>query len=237
MMILPSLGIKRTLLALPFVIISKIVGARNSCKLLFRILRVTEGIIDYVSMVNEPENLHPRHRLIKYYEYFSRRIKASDRVLDIGCGNGFVACQVAVATGAVVLGIDINAEGIKSAREHYRYDNLSFAVGDACNMNMENTEFNVIILSNVLEHIKDRHEFLCRLKNTLRPERVLIRVPVYNRHWHVKMQEELGIDSRLDATHYIEYTKDTFFNEISEAGFTIRECEYQWGEIWAELNG
>ena len=72
---------------------------------------------------------------------------------------------------------------------------------------MPNQKFDVIILSNVLEHIENRIEFLQKIKN-LAPK-ILIRVPMINRDWITLYKKELGVEWRLDKTHYIEYTLES----------------------------
>jgi len=47
--------------------------------------------------------------------------------------------------------------------------------------------------------------------------------------------KELGLDYRLDKTHYIEYTYDTFLEEIESAGLKILSYSIQFGEIWARI--
>ena len=52
--------------------------------------------------------LHPKHRLTGYHDFFTNRIQPEERVLDVGCGIGYLAFDVAEKTGAFVLGVDIN---------------------------------------------------------------------------------------------------------------------------------
>jgi len=51
-------------------------------------------------------------------------------------------------------------------------------VGDALEA-LPDEKFNIVILSNVLEHLPDRSQFLQRVQETLKPNRILIRVPVF----------------------------------------------------------
>jgi len=44
-------------------------------------------------------------------------VGSDDRVLEVGVGSGFVAARVAEATGASVVGSDINPEACRAARE------------------------------------------------------------------------------------------------------------------------
>jgi len=53
-----------------------------------------------------------------------------------------------------------------------------------------------------LEHIENRIEFLNKIKN-LAPK-ILIRVPMINRDWITLYKKELGMEWRLDKTHYID---------------------------------
>lgn len=69
---------------------------------------------------------------------------------------------------------------------------------------------------------------------TAKPARWLIRVPTYERDWRVPLMDQLGCECRLDATHETEYTRESFHEELSQAGLAIIHEEYRWGEIWAE---
>jgi hypothetical protein len=86
----------------------------------------------------------------------------------------------------------------------------------------------------VLEHIEKRVEFLRMLQDKYQPKKFLIRVPIFERDWRVPLKQELGVDYRLDATHFIEYRQEEFAAEMQQAGLTILHIQVNWGEIWAE---
>ena len=94
--------------------------------------------------------------------------------------------------------------------------------------------FDTIILSNVLEHLPNRSQFLRETVERIRPSRILLRVPVFERDWRVPLKQELGIDYRLDDTHLTEYTLESFAAEMAAAGLLVIHQEVRWGEIWAE---
>jgi hypothetical protein len=48
-------------------------------------------------------------------------------------------------------------------------------------------------------------------------------------------KKEIGMDYRLDKEHYVEYTLETFEDELREAGLKTEEYSVQFGEIWAVL--
>ena len=178
--------------------------------------------------------VHVKHRLMKYHDFFVERISPGERVLDVGCGYGAVAYSVASRAGAVVVGIDLRAENIVKARQLFQHPNLSFLQGDVL-QGLPKDSFDVIMLSNILEHIEQRVEFLTIVHERLSPQRCLIRVPMFNRDWRVPLREELAMSYFSDPTHYTEYTQESFEKEIRAAGLTITHLQINWGEIWAEV--
>lgn len=173
--------------------------------------------------------LHPKHRLMRYHDFFVDQITERDTVLDIGCGNGALAQDIA-KKATRVMGIDINKKNQTAWQKRYGAPNLTYQVADATVFQPEEI-FDVAILSNVLEHIENRQEFFRQIKHIA--SKFLIRVPMVNRDWITLYKKELGVDYRLDQTHFIEYTLESFMNELAGAGFTLQSYSIQFGEIWA----
>jgi SAM-dependent methyltransferase len=176
--------------------------------------------------------VHPKHRLMKYHDFFINNIGQSDSVLDVGCGNGSLTYDISLKT-KVVYGIDINQSNIDFALRNFKGDNIHYIYGDATKYVFER-KFDVIVLSNVLEHIENRKQFLEKLKD-LTP-RFIIRVPMIDRSWETLYKKELGVEYRSDNTHYIEYTFMGFCNELNDCGLHIVNYEIKFGEIWAIVN-
>lgn len=178
------------------------------------------------------DGIHTKHRHTNYHRFFIENLKPGEDVLDIGCGNGFLAYDMACHVDNVkVIGIEMDQRNVSFAIEHYNHPNLQFIHGDALK-DLPNEEFDVVTLSNVLEHIEHRVIFLNEVMKKISPKRFIIRVPMYERDWRVSLKKELGIDYRLDATHYIEYTYEGFAEELRQAGLGLTYAEFRWGEIW-----
>lgn len=210
------------------------IPAAQALRLLFSLDALLYGIQGELAVAYDG-GIHTKHRHMKYHDFFTNRIHKDDCVIDIGCGNGAVAYDVANTCGAQVVGIDFNENSIKTASEQYQHPRLEFHVGDALEA-LPDGKFSVVILSNVLEHLTGRPAFLRRVQDTLLPERVLIRVPLFERDWRVPLKKELGVAWRLDDTHEIEYTLESFEEEMQKAGLKTTHLEVRWGEIWAELS-
>ncbi len=180
------------------------------------------------------EGVHTKHRHTGYHDFFCARISGVETVLDIGCGIGAVAYDIATRRGAAVTGIDLNRESIELARKRPDHEKLTYIVGDALT-DLPSNHYDVVILSNVLEHIEHRRDFLNQVNARISPSRWLIRVPLFERDWRVPLKQEIGIDWRLDPTHCTEYTVESFQNEAAGADLRIEHLEVRWGEIWSEL--
>jgi SAM-dependent methyltransferase len=183
----------------------------------------------WISFFASYSGTHPKHNIIKYHQFFLDNISPTDNVIDLGCGTGEVAFKIS-KKAAHVTGIDFSPTSIKQAQSNYVRDNLTFTVQDITTMDKDTT-YNVAILSNVLEHIDDRHNFLLMTKALA--NKILIRVPLLTRDWLAVFKKEHGFEYRLDHTHFIEYSKQSFRQEIEKAQLHIDHLHINFGELYA----
>lgn len=78
--------------------------------------------------------------------------KKNLKVLDVGCGVGNISLQIA-NIGCDVTGIDVDKSSVDYANKRNKMKNCRFKVYNAHKMNM-NEKFDIIICSEVLEHLK-----------------------------------------------------------------------------------
>lgn len=176
--------------------------------------------------------IHPKHRLTKYHDFFINNVERYESVIDLGSGRGYVAYDVSNKTVAQVLGIELNHDNFKYASNTYRKSNLKFVQGDVYK-DIPCQHFDVVILSNVLEHLSKRIELLRLIVLRVAPKKILIRVPHFEREWMVALKKEMGVNYLLDSTHKIEYTLEEFEKEIQSSNLKILSKKINWGEIWA----
>ncbi|MCH7555446.1 MAG: methyltransferase domain-containing protein [Proteobacteria bacterium] len=225
-------GLRRRLLFGLMLLESRIGGPGAALGRLFALSDDLELLINERAMAYGAGE-HPKHGLTRYHEFFVERIPAGATVLDIGCGYGAVARSIARRVeGAEVTGIDVNPARIREAEAADNPPNLRFLVGDAFR-DLPAGPWHTVVLSNILEHMEERVDFLRRLVAAASPTQILIRVPLFERHWQVPMRRELGVGYFSDPTHYIEHSLEEFAAEIDAAGLEITERQTLWGEIWA----
>ncbi|MGB7341351.1 MAG: class I SAM-dependent methyltransferase [Phototrophicaceae bacterium] len=185
--------------------------------------------------VNYGNGIHTKHRHMQYHKFFTDRISSDDIVLDMGCGIGALAFSIATETGATVLGLDYDPQNIKFAKERHVAPNVDYIVADIYDY-VPQQAFNLVVLSNVLEHLEDRPALLRLIQEKTQAQRFLIRVPRFDRHWSVPLKKELGVEWRLDTDHKTEFTPESFKEEMAQANLQIDFIDYRWDEIWADLS-
>lgn len=178
------------------------------------------------SQLCEPNRLHPKHRLTDYHLWFIGNVREDWQVLDAGCGNGALTAEVYRYCKSIT-GIDISPVNINKAKSH---SGPKFICADVTTYPFEG-KFDAVMLSNVLEHINNRIDFLIRLSQI--SNRLLVRVPMVDRDWITLYKKEMGIEYRLDPTHFIEYTLADFKEEMGKAGWEIESSRIRYGELYA----
>lgn len=228
-------SIRRNILFSLLVIESRVSNSRISLKNLFLLKDKLEILINERAL-RYGKGEHPKHKLIKYHDYFISNITDNSTVLDIGCGYGAVARSIAEKVkGVVVTGIDNNKERLNQAKLNNHMANLDFIYGDILEVNHKK-KYDVIVMSNILEHIEERVDFIKKIVQSVSPKIILIRIPSFERNWEIAMRKELGINYFSDSTHFIEYTREEFKKEINDTGLRIDAIETIWGEIWAKCS-
>ncbi len=112
-------------------------------------------------------HLHVDKRLIR--EKFNMDGK---RVLDFGCGMGGMSLWYATNFKCEVHGIDIDRHHVKIANDlkaKHLAKNVNFEVRNVLDQPLEG-KYDFIILSEVIEHLRDPREIMLGLKNMLKPQ-------------------------------------------------------------------
>lgn len=213
---------------------SAVLPSPKILKLLLAADNMLDRLINQAAIMYD-KGIHPKHRLTAYHDYFVKNINGGENILDIGCGNGAVTYDIAKKTKGLVIGMDKCQANIDYAQKHYRHDRLKFLQGDVLlGLPENNLKIDTVVMSNLIEHIEMRVEFLKGVLAKIKPKQILFRIPMYEREWMVPFKEELGVEHRCDQTHYTEYIQEDFFAELKAAGLRVESYEIRWGEIWAK---
>ena len=98
-------------------------------KSLVKLYKYLYRVITHLA-VKYNNNIHPKHRLMNYHQFFIDNIVIDSNVLDIGCGNGNLTYDLAKKARKVVA-IDFNRKSIQNAIKRFNKDNIRYIVGEA----------------------------------------------------------------------------------------------------------
>lgn len=95
---------------------------------------------------------------------------AGCKILDIGCGDGALACDL-TRRGAFVTGIDTSASMIESARERAKANDadIDFHLADAAELPFPDEQFDAATAITILCFVKDARPVFGEIARVLRP--------------------------------------------------------------------
>jgi 2-polyprenyl-3-methyl-5-hydroxy-6-metoxy-1,4-benzoquinol methylase len=168
---------------------------------------------------------------MKYYHFVRSEIepllpKDAARILDVGAGAGATLRWVKTFfPKAETTGVELNPEMLGELQENA--DVALIGDIDACLPKLKT--YNLILLLDVLEHLKDSTGTLQKLSRLLEPEgRVIVSVPNLA-HFSVSLPlllkrrfdyQDAGI---LDRTHLRFFVEDTAIKLLNDANLIVRK--------------
>lgn len=150
-------------------------------------------------------------------------VPAGARVLDLGCGRGYVSREL-LAKGCRVVGVDACEMPEGNVSEFIRWelgttDELPFDIGN----------FDYVLLLDVIEHLDDPERFMRNLRNEsgLAPPSILLCVPNVGylpmRLMLLLGQFNYGPEGILDFTHRRLFTYGSLVSMLRQIGYAIHE--------------
>jgi len=134
-------------------------------------------------------------------------------VLDVGCGEGTLLKEIADwKRGIEVFGTDISEKAVEYAISRIAGD---FRVVDILKETLPR-EFDLVICSEVLEHLEDDVQALINIRKMVGKYLVVL-VPL-----------EQGADICKSVGHVQSYTKEAFLQKMRDANFEILSAK-KWG--------
>lgn len=207
-------------------------------RVIVALLKLDNQLYDWLGTLSKmlEAGPHPKHHLTRYHDFFLTHLSSGDVVLDVGCGKGELLIDMASKTGTRAVGVELDIHNALLAKRAAAASNPQVEIiqADIWQTTLRDT-FDVVTLSNVLEHLTQRPALLKRIADIFRPTKILVRVPMFDRDWLVAYKRHMGVEYRLDATHEIEYTLAQFQQEVAQSGLHISQHHVQWGELYAVL--
>ena len=142
-------------------------------------------------------------------------IKQNSKILDIGCSSGSLMQLLARKDFKNVYGIDKSINAVNLCKKR-GFKNVN--VMDAAKTKFNNDEFDVIITSDILEHIKNDNSALKEWNRILKHGgKLIIFVPAFDLLW--SKHDEIN-------HHYRRYSKSELMCCLKKSNFKMIRCSY-----------
>lgn len=156
-------------------------------------LRSKEGrVYDDGQLATLPD-INRDHPLVKEWEIRKRSMQrlmkylqqnaGARSILEVGCGNGWLAHNLSKMEGTEIVGLDVNiTELLQAARVFKQAENLSFMLANIFELNLT-IKFNYVILASSIQYFHDIPQLIAKLKSLLADsgELHILDSPIYTR--------------------------------------------------------
>jgi 2-polyprenyl-3-methyl-5-hydroxy-6-metoxy-1,4-benzoquinol methylase len=177
-----------------------------------------------------PEGLEPPAMQLRR-AFLLEHVGSGERVLDVGCGEGRFATELAYA-GAEVVGIDVAAEPLRRARALHPELDLRQVQAEG-GWPLQDASFDAVWAGEVIEHVADTAGWLSEVRRVLRPGAVLLlSTPDHGRLqmllWALAPRTfEVHFDPRADHLRF--YTRRALTELLEDFGFNDVEVRRAGG--------
>ena len=151
-------------------------------------------------------------------------IRPGFRILDIGCGSGRHACGAYQCRDITIIGSDLNMEDLNQARERLLFHdklgehgggNWALTAADITCLPFKNECFDLVICSEVLEHIPDEQQAVGELVRVLKSGcNLVVSVP---RFWPERLYWTLSKDYASSNQGHIRIYKSKGLTRLLES--------------------
>jgi ubiquinone/menaquinone biosynthesis C-methylase UbiE len=150
---------------------------------------------------------------------------AESHVLDIGCGSGYTACEIASEYGSRVTGIDISENMIEKAKQRAKRERLEklveFRVADVFSLPFDDDAFDIALFESVLTPLPgDKLEALRETVRVIQPSGLVgVNESIIS---STAPKEFLSLAEEHPATHRF-FTPETLKTLLEGSGLEIVE--------------
>jgi len=162
---------------------------------------------------------------------FVRALPAAARALDLGCGDGRLACEL--GAGEISLA-DPSAVALERARRRMPGAREAQLEPDGP-LPFTDGEFDLVLCAETLEHVRDTQRFLSEVRRVLAPRGTLaVTTPAHGRLTGLDVMAR-GFSRRFDpmSPHLRFYSRSSLEELLGEMGFEVVSVRRRRGSLLA----
>jgi len=167
------------------------------------------------------------HQLEEEYWWFKSRrsmvfsliekmnLSKDAKILEVGCSGGPLLELLKNEGYHNTYGIDLSENAIDVCKERGILNAFQM---DAVNLQFSDSEFDLVIASDILEHIEDEMSALAEWNRVLKLNgKLIVFVPAFNSLW--SQHDEINY-------HFRRYTKKMLLGSLTKNGFNVNNSSY-----------
>jgi 2-polyprenyl-3-methyl-5-hydroxy-6-metoxy-1,4-benzoquinol methylase len=173
-----------------------------------------------------------RARMDLLADVAARLVPPGGKLLDVGCAQGTLGLTLAEGGLRVEL-LDVRATSIEYARARHERGDVTFHVGELGPACPPANDYDLVMCTEVLEHVPAPSELLLALRRKLRPGGALLmttpnadyafaRLPTYARATQATI-DNAEVNSMDGDAHRFLYTREELIALVRGAGFKLEE--------------
>ncbi len=166
-----------------------------------------------------PEGSEPSDFALRR-QFLLEHVRAGERVLDVGCGEGYFAVEL-VRAGAHVVGIDVAEEPLRRARGRHPELDLRLVAAEGP-WELADASFDVVWAGEVIEHVADTAAWLSEVRRVLHSGgRLLVSTPAHGRLALMRVAlSRRAFAARFDprGDHLRFYSRETLTRVLGDLG-------------------
>ena len=139
------------------------------------------------------------------------RYVQSRKVIDGACGSGYGSAMLRDAGATSVVGLDVDTEALKYARENYLGEGIEFYLRDLENCDLTQWACDVFVSFETIEHLQDPSQFISAVRKLLPSDGLFI----------ASVPTVPTVD--IDEFHRHDFTEESWRALVASCGFRIVE--------------
>ena len=172
------------------------------------------------AVLGAPEQIQPVLQAVDIHPH--------DRVLDVGCGTGFLLVGAA-ERAAQVVGFDATPAMLNEARKRVEaagLANVTLREGNAEAMPFADERFDVVLCRLMLHHLADPQRVLCEIHRVLKPGGRLALCDIIAADDPGKADLHNRLERLRDPSHVQHYAGAAMLRMMERVGFRVTGAEY-----------
>lgn len=165
---------------------------------------------------------------------FIRNINC-ESILDVGCGEGFTMSQLKTENSKLkIVGVDSLDESVKIAKEIHPY--LDIRKGDIYKLDFKDNSFDLVLCTEVLEHLTDPKKALSELKRVTKRYLILSvpNEPLFTIQRFLRGKNVMGLGCHPEHIQWWTYSAFPKFVKSEDLKVLNVKAPFAWTLILAE---